>query len=130
MLRGIMDMLDADLPRKIPTVMAAKPDLRTASAQLAPLVTQLAEQGDAVSQDILTRAADELCRLVGTVSERLGLGGGYPLGFAGGVILGSELLREQVTAALQSGPYPPGRIVRVPDPVLGCLKLALQGGPR
>lgn len=69
-------------------------------AALAPLVLRCAEQGDAVSLEILRRGAAELARLVSAVTGRLGLENGSPCALAGGLLAKNNIYRRTVCEAL------------------------------
>jgi hypothetical protein len=47
-----------------------------------------------------------------------------PIALAGGLLLGSELFREQFLTALQSNGVTLGPVQSVNDPALGAVKLA------
>lgn len=69
-------------------------------AALAPLVLRCAEQGDAVSLEILRRGAAELARLVSAVTGRLGLEKTSPCALAGGLLAENNIYRRTVCEAL------------------------------
>ncbi len=108
---------------------------RAAIAQLAPLVTGLAEgpEPDAIALQIVDQAAQELARLVRCVARQLDLqlttipnpntesGQSTSLAVTGGVLLGSELLRRRLRDYLQPAQI---AIVPVESPVQGALYLA------
>lgn len=87
-------------------------------AALAPVVAELAQGGDAVSRDILDRAARELADQVATVIERLKLTR-PPLALAGGMLRGAlrEAVVKHIGSAIASVQY-------VADPPLGAVVLA------
>lgn len=69
-------------------------------AALAPLVLRCAEQGDAVSLEILRRGAGELVRLVRAAMEHLRLEKGAPCALAGGLLAEDNVYRRAVCDAL------------------------------
>jgi N-acetylglucosamine kinase-like BadF-type ATPase len=93
---------------------------RTATeiAGLAPVVLELAREGDTVARGILARAAQDLAGQVATVIERLDLSR-PPLALAGGMLRGAlrEGVVQQVGAAVAAVTY-------VADPPLGAVVLA------
>jgi N-acetylglucosamine kinase-like BadF-type ATPase len=99
-------------------------NVRGAIARLAVDVEQAARQGDAVALVIVKQGASELAQMTATLAERLGLGAEFPLALAGGVICGSQLLREELAAALAERGLTPAPVKTVPHPVAGCLRLA------
>ena len=99
-------------------------NVRGAIARLAIDVEQAARQGDAVALAIVKQGASELAQMTATLAEDLKLGVEFPLALAGGVICGSELLRQELAAALAERGLKPAPVKTVPNPVAGCLRLA------
>jgi N-acetylglucosamine kinase-like BadF-type ATPase len=99
-------------------------NVRGAIARLAIDVEQAARQGDAVALAIVKQGASELAQMTATLAEELKLGVEFPLALAGGVICGSELLRQELAAALAERGLKPAPVKTVPNPVAGCLRLA------
>ena len=91
---------------------------RAEIAALAPLATTLAGQGDAVARTIVGGAADELCRHVRTLEQRLG--GSSDWSYAGGM-LSSPVMRQALTDRLGRPPDKP----KLP-PIGGALLAAAQ----
>ncbi len=98
-------------------------------AELAPLVTQAAEAGDPVAQQLVERAASELALMAKTVVRKLAWRGRVPLVLAGGVFDHAPALRRGVVAALQ-GMGVSADVLPSGDAALGALSLAreLQAG--
>jgi hypothetical protein len=67
--------------------------------------------------------------MIATLAEQLSFGQEFPLALAGGVICGSELLRDRLQAALSSRALVLLPVKLVPNPVAGCLKIAQQQLP-
>ncbi len=99
-------------------------NVRGAIARLAVEVERAACAGDATALAIVRRGADELATMTATLAARLQLGSSFPLALAGGVICGSELMRNELAAALAARGLQPEPVTTVPNPVAGCLKLA------
>jgi N-acetylglucosamine kinase-like BadF-type ATPase len=81
-------------------------------AQLAPVVLEVAGQGDRIALDIVGRGAEELARLTRTVISRLEMAGDVPVAFAGGLLTSATPLRDRLCHLLgmKSSPraaYPP-----------------------
>jgi N-acetylglucosamine kinase-like BadF-type ATPase len=95
-------------------------------AALAPLVMQTAEQDDAVARVILEDAGRELALAAQAVIERLALPAPAPCALAGGVLLHSEIVRASFKASLDAAGVTARPVTRVPDPVEGAVKLALE----
>ena len=92
-------------------------------ALLAPLVFAASNAGDNVAQDIIDRAASELCRLVTSVAGTLKLE--QPeLAMAGSLLVHQPPLREQIGRLLRADGLRPSRVTVVADPVAGTIILA------
>lgn len=91
-------------------------------ASLAPLVLRCAEQGDAVSMEILRRGAAELARLVRAAMERLRLEKGAPCALAGGLLAEDNVYRRAVCDALAPFCCP---VFPEHDALYGAVQLAL-----
>ena len=108
----------------IPAVYAIAGD-RARLAALSSAVSEAAEAGDPVAQEIFNTAAEELARMVWAVAAKLDLAGGpFPLALAGGVLLGSEPLRQRVAEQLASCRLEATPLRLVAEPVLGAVQLA------
>lgn len=99
-------------------------NVRGAMARLAVEAERAACAGDATALAIVKRGADELATMTATLAARLEMGSRFPLALAGGVICGSELMRNELAAALAARGLQPEPVMTVPNPVAGCLKLA------
>ena len=96
-------------------------------ASLAPTVLRIAEQGDVVAKDIVDVGAEELAKLIVSVAVRLGLcNEHFALALAGGVLNGSQPLRELVLSKLQIFQLTADPVTVVSEPALGCVKLAAR----
>jgi N-acetylglucosamine kinase-like BadF-type ATPase len=95
-------------------------------AALAPLVMRTAKDGEAVARAILEDAGRELALAAQAVIERLALPAPVPCALAGGVLLHSEIVRASFTASLDVAGVTARPVTRVPDPVEGAVKLALE----
>ncbi|HMS17960.1 MAG TPA: BadF/BadG/BcrA/BcrD ATPase family protein, partial [Planctomycetota bacterium] len=96
---AILAHLHAESEAALPALLGARGDERTRTAQLAPVVTAAAEQGDQVSLDILKDAAAALAPSALAVANRLGLK--KPTIVAvGGLVASSPLYRDILHAAL------------------------------
>ena len=73
---------------------------------------------------IVKQGASELAQMTATLAVKLKLGGEFPLALAGGVICGSELLRQELAAALAERGLKPASVKTVPTPVTGGLRWA------
>jgi N-acetylglucosamine kinase-like BadF-type ATPase len=94
-------------------------------AALAPLVGQAALSGDPLAADIMTRAADELCRAAAAVVRQLQMGGDeFPCLLSGG-IFGIPMLEADMRRRLaEIAPRAEARRL-VEPPASGAVRLAL-----
>ena len=120
----LLDKLDSRSASELISAVYTNPDSREVIASLALCVGQAAEAGDAVAKGILDQAARELARLAMRAAQSLNLDlRSIPLAVAGGVFVGSKVLREAVATQLAAMGLPP-EIRLVADPLDGCLRLA------
>lgn len=123
----VLARLQVTEPRDMLTALARNcADVRSALAELAPLVTAACEQGDTVAYDIVTGAGRHLAALVIGAANKAALGRGFCLALAGGVISGSDPIRTALVAELAERDVYPAAAELVHEPVLGCLKLAAR----
>jgi len=122
--QAIGSRLHTEDPRAVLGFLEETGDVRAAIAALADVVEEIARRGDPVALEIVEEAADELATMVAALAKRLALGQDFPLALAGGVICGSELLRDRLLAALKDRSLSPNPVKTVPHPVAGCLRLA------
>jgi N-acetylglucosamine kinase-like BadF-type ATPase len=100
---------------------------RSSVAKLATAVLEAADEGDAVSVDLLRQAARELAVMVEVLSVRLRfVADDLPLALAGSWLLGATLLQELFLQELHARGIRP-RIQRVSEPVAGAVQLACLG---
>jgi N-acetylglucosamine kinase-like BadF-type ATPase len=122
----VLGRLQLQAPPQLIEALLGRPAPPTEIASLADLVTAAAGQGDQVASGILTQAAGDLAGMVAAVAGRLGFQEPFPLALAGGVLLRSPQVRPLLEAALKDLGVTTSAITEVPDPALGCLKLARQ----
>lgn len=95
---------------------------------LAPLILEVAAAGDRVARDLVWRLADEICLMVGTTADRLGLADtAVPVVLGGSMLtarhpLVSERLADGLTARMPKAVL---RVVDVP-PIVGAALLGLD----
>jgi N-acetylglucosamine kinase-like BadF-type ATPase len=99
--------------------------------RIFPLVSELADQGDVVSRDILSGAAESLAELVGNVLVKLKMKGReVPIAKAGGTIGQSKFFDAAIDAGLKQV-APHARIVTLQvKPAEAAAKLAIRLGRR
>jgi len=122
----ILDRLRTESPREMLSILSRTGDQRREIAGLADLVIEAAEQQDAVAMEIVERGVGYLATLARCAAEKLSLGQRFPLALAGGVLCGSQLVREKLLLELQNEGISPSSLEVVRDPVLGCLRLACR----
>jgi N-acetylglucosamine kinase-like BadF-type ATPase len=97
---------------------------RSAIASVAPIVIAAAEEGDADAQAILDKAAADLAKLVArTVRAIAPLDSPFSLAASGGVLVGSQRVRDQLQVALRRIGLACDMKV-VDEPLNGCVRLA------
>jgi N-acetylglucosamine kinase-like BadF-type ATPase len=123
---AILGRLQVDEPRSALGALEKTGNVRGAIASLADVVEATARGGDAAALAIVDDAAEELAAMIATLAKQLSFGEAFPLALAGGVICGSELLRNRLEAALAARLLRPSPVKLVPNPVAGCLRIAQQ----
>lgn len=100
---------------------------RFAIAQIAPIVQQAANRGDAVAAGIIDRAAAELAAAAASVIRRLDMrGDAFPIVLGGGIFRGLPSLAGMVAGLLaEVAPRSDVRPLTV-EPALGAVTLALS----
>ncbi len=93
-------------------------------AALARTVDATAAAGDPVAQQILADAGRELAQSAQAVVQRLELTGQIPCALAGGVAVGSRLVREEFLAAAEKLGLTLAPVAPVDEPALGAIALA------
>jgi N-acetylmuramic acid 6-phosphate etherase len=98
---------------------------RARIATIAPLVMQLAEDGDAAARAVIANEAKELARTVAAVVRKVHLQAErVPLALTGGAILNGAGYRAQFLDALRAGGVNPDPVSLVNEPALGAVRLA------
>ena len=94
-------------------------------ADLALVVLDAAQEGDAAAQQLVATAASDLARMVTVLCDRLLFRkDGLPLALAGSLLLKSPLVRERLLHELYAVRGFDLRVSHVTDPVLGAVTLA------
>lgn len=116
--------LGVETPQELSDWFYTQAAPRTAVAELAGVVEEAAEEGDAGAEAILDMATDHLARAATAVAARLSFPGDYPLILAGGTFRACPSLEQRLTARLE---LPGARIERLRvEPAQGAVTLALQ----
>jgi N-acetylmuramic acid 6-phosphate etherase len=96
-------------------------------AALAPQVITAADMGDLVARQLLADAARHLADMVQAVAVQLHAGDSLGrLAIAGGVLLRSPALQQQLTERLDQHGLHIQQVQRVDDPLQGAVELAYQ----
>jgi N-acetylmuramic acid 6-phosphate etherase len=122
----ILERLNISESRDMLTALSKLGDVRQAIAELAEIVTRAADSGDLVARHIVDEAGIHLSALVETAANQLKLGNTFPLALAGGVLTGSDIIRESLFNRLAAAGLEPSPTELVAEPVVGCLKLAVK----
>jgi N-acetylglucosamine kinase-like BadF-type ATPase len=114
--RGPDTLLTTELPTggtvaELARTLAAQPFPKAAVAALAPVVCRCWLEGDAVADDIIDEALDELVAGVRTARDRANLtGGAWSAVLSGGVLRGcpefADALADRITTELGASPRP------------------------
>jgi N-acetylmuramic acid 6-phosphate etherase len=99
---------------------------RVEIAELAPLVEQIASDGDEAAIEILQTAGNEMAELARAAANRLGLDEPTPCALAGGVLLNGQLTRRFFQAAADRQNLRLAPLTPVLEPAQGALVLARQ----
>ncbi|MEX2091393.1 MAG: BadF/BadG/BcrA/BcrD ATPase family protein [Pirellulales bacterium] len=121
---ALVDELQAGTAADLVQAVYASANPRALIASLAPLVVQTAENGDPAARTTLDVAAHDLAALAARTARALGLAEQkFPLALAGGLLVGSQYVREQLASRLAAMPIQ-CEMRLVADPLAGCLRLA------
>jgi N-acetylglucosamine kinase-like BadF-type ATPase len=101
-----------------------QPDPRAPLADIPPVVSRLAQEGDPSCRAILYAAGRELAAAVIAAADQLQIRGAIPLALAGSVILRIPLLRQALCEELERCGRPANPLTPVEEPALGALRLA------
>lgn len=98
-------------------------------AALAPLVVQVANEGDLIAQRLLEQAANDLATTIIAVARALDLGAdAIPLALTGGLILETETVRARLIEIATARGYHFAPVELVREPVAGAVRMACQIG--
>ena len=125
LLPAILAQLGSNDPRDlIPAVYRGSWD-KAAIAGLAPIVMELAANGDETARRIFESEAMELARTAAGAVFKGGLPlNGIPVALTGGLVLRNDLFRERFLADLAICGVVPGSVGLVDDPAVGAVVLA------
>ena len=127
LLDAILDHFHLDAPEELVPAVYPLANNRPRIAELAETVLAVADAGDATASGIVDEATGQLACMIAAVAARLDLlRETIPLALAGGVLVGSRLLRARLQDKLRALGLQAGPVAVVHEPVLGALKLASE----
>lgn len=125
LLDGLLARLALQNPPELIAAISRMATDQAAIAALAEVVTQTADEGDGVAQQIVDEAAGDLACMVAAVARKLDLPTPrFPLALAGSMLLGSHNLRERLKTRIGLLGLLPDPVAEVSEPVVGALRLA------
>ncbi|MBP7687409.1 MAG: hypothetical protein KA765_05865 [Thermoflexales bacterium] len=123
---AVLRFMNLSSPTEIVASIYGQPIKPAEIARLAPLVIEVAGQGDRVAQRLVQQAGESLAQAVEAVSRALGMTQAIPLALTGGLLLGAPLLRAHVIDALGAHGCEYTPVTLIDQPVLGGVRLARE----
>lgn len=123
---AVLRFLNLSSPTDLVAYIYGQPIKPAEIARLAPLVIEVAGQGDRVAQRLVQQAGEALAIAVDAVSRALGMTQAIPLALTGGLLLGAPLLRAHVLEALSAHGCDCAPVIVVDQPALGAVRLARE----
>jgi N-acetylglucosamine kinase-like BadF-type ATPase len=121
---AVTGALGASSIMEVTKTVYTSPDPRAMIASLAPIVVKMADARVAEAEEILDRAGHALADLVGRTADLLDLADEpFTLAAAGGLLVGSKRLRNELQSWLQKL-HVQCQITVVDAPLEGCVRLA------
>lgn len=128
LINRILKAMELSQPQElIPAVYRGGWD-RAAIAGLAPIVFDVAAEGDEIAEVIINRQAGELAHTISTSARQLGFKS-FPLALAGGALLKSEYYRTKVLESLAQYGMTADPVSLVSNPALGAVRIARERKP-
>jgi N-acetylglucosamine kinase-like BadF-type ATPase len=120
----VINALGAETVMDVTRAVYTSPDPRAAIAAIAPIVVNAAEAHDREAESILGGAGERLASLVARTADLLDLTDQpFGLALAGGLLVGSKQVREQIQSWLERFSMQCDMTV-VAEPLEGCVRLA------
>jgi N-acetylglucosamine kinase-like BadF-type ATPase len=124
LVTAVLKHIGASTEMETTKAIYGDPHPRVAIAGIAPIVITLADEGDADAQAIVDTMAVDLAKLVArTVQSIEPIEPPFALAISGGVLLGSQRLRDQLRVQLRREGLE-CEMNAVDEPLAGCVKLA------
>jgi N-acetylglucosamine kinase-like BadF-type ATPase len=122
--QAVLSAVGANSVLDVTKAIYRRADPRAAIASIAPVVTRAADENDPHAQELLDAAAADLAALVARASRAIGFTDEpFPLAVAGGIVVGSRRLQQQLQVELgRQGLAAEMRVVD--EPLEGCVRLA------
>lgn len=121
---SVLDELGAHTVLELTETIYHRADPRSAIASVAPVVIAAADENDSDAQTIVDSAAVDLANLAARAVQSIGFANTpFPLAVAGGVLVRSKRLSQQLHVALRGLGLTPEMNV-VDEPLKGCVRLA------
>jgi len=121
---AVLDAIGATTVLDVTKTIYRRADPRAAIASVAPVVIAAADENDSHAQSIVDAAAADLAKLVARAVRSLGFAESpFPLAVAGGVLVGSKRLPQQLQIELRRIGLA-AAINVVDEPLEGCIRLA------
>jgi N-acetylglucosamine kinase-like BadF-type ATPase len=126
LLAELIQMWELSGPFDLIPYVYNQPDPRAILADIPPLVSRLALEGNSVCITILQAAGRDLAKAVIAAAKPIGLHSSIPLALAGSVILRTPLLHTALCNTLAEYGHPADPVTPVEDPAIGALRLARE----
>jgi N-acetylmuramic acid 6-phosphate etherase len=122
----VLDSLDARSVAAVTSAIYRNPSPRATIASLAPVVIELADEGDVSALSIIAAAGRALAELAARAARSVSLADdSFVVAAAGGIFTGSKLIQDRLRTELRN--YRLRFELRVVDePLVGCVRLAAQ----
>jgi N-acetylglucosamine kinase-like BadF-type ATPase len=126
LLNAILELWRVQNPFDLIPFVYHRDDPRAILADLPPLISRLADQGDPTCVAILSEAGRELAAAVLAVADQIDIHGPIPLAISGSVGLRTPLLLQFLCAELAQHGRPADPLTLVDDPAIGALRMARE----
>jgi N-acetylmuramic acid 6-phosphate etherase len=124
LLAALLQMWELSSADQLIPYVYNQPDPRTILAEIPPLVSRLALEGEPICVRILHEAGADLADAIIAAADQIGLRHTIPLALAGSVVLKTPMLQAAMCETLASRGRPADPVIMVEDPALGAIRLA------
>jgi N-acetylmuramic acid 6-phosphate etherase len=126
LLAALLQMWELSSADQLIPYVYNQADPRAILAELPPLVSRLALEGEPTCVTILHEAGADLASAVIAAADQIGLRHTIPLALAGSVVLKTPLLQTAMCETLATRGRPADPVIMVEDPALGAVRLARE----